>query len=191
MEGNKMKDFKVNDIQHGMMEVTFNIDDVPYALYPTAATNALGDLVSALAAVHPLCDTTQWKFEKSYPANYVFWDQNAIVTEWKFTLEDDTLYIRVQDQAKGIGYNTSRHVLHETTIETDLTSFTTMIVREMDRIIKQYGILGYRQHWQEHTFPIDSYLALKQAMLKDCSFGVNNKEQTSLDEEVAILLATI
>lgn len=191
MEGNKMKDFKVNDIQHGMLEVTFNIDGVPYALYPTAATNALGDLVSALAAVHPLCDTTKWSFEKSYPANYVVWDQNAIITEWKFTLEGDTLAIRMQDQAKGIGYNTSRHVLHETTLKVDITDFSTMIVREMDRIIKEYGILGYRQHWQEHTFPIDSYLALKQAMLKDRSFDVNKEDQTSLDEEVAILLAEI
>lgn len=70
--------------------------------------------------------------------------------------------------------------------------FVLCVIKEVDRVIKQRGILGYRQEWQNYTFPMDGFLALKYAYLYKKPFEITKKNSgTSLEEELSLLLLAI
>ncbi|WP_419394106.1 hypothetical protein [Cytobacillus praedii] len=74
----------------------------------------------------------------------------------------------------------------------NFNEFILCVVKELDRVIKQRGILGYRQEWQNYTFPVDGFLALKYACLYNKPFEITKSQSgTSIDEELHLLIKNI
>ena len=42
-----------------------------------------------------------------------------------------------------------------------LSDLLTEIIKEMDSLLTNHGIVGYRETWAAHDFPLSSYLKLK------------------------------
>ena len=75
------------------------------------------------------------------------------------------------------------------------TDFIQCIVDEMDSILKEYGLVGYRKTWYSHDFPISTYLKLKNYLMDGRGFQVehierypgNEYSKSELQKELALL----
>jgi hypothetical protein len=77
-------------------------------------------------------------------------------------------------------------------VKRNFDEFVLSVVKDLDRIIKERGILGYRQEWQRYSFPMDAFLALKHACLYKKPFEITKKASgTSLEEELTLLLKEV
>ena len=60
--------------------------------------------------------------------------------------------------------------------------FINCIIQEASKILKQYGLVGYRETWYEHDFPISSYLKLKYYLITGKKFQVEHIERYPYNE---------
>lgn len=81
----------------------------------------------------------------------------------------------------------------------DFRVFTTVIVREIDRIVKEFGLLGFRANWINDNggfmqFPLSSFLRLKYYLLYNKVLWIQLEGKTenwSLKEEIDLLDAEV
>ncbi|MFL0363080.1 hypothetical protein [Bacillus sp. PK3_68] len=186
--------FAYTNIKSGSATCVLEINDQRLEFYPTFHSDALGDLVTYLASVHPLCKLS-WKEGAFHKRNGgIEWQTGPFLLRWEFKRDFEDLEIiitEIQNPLVDRIKNTDlpREVLKA---KCNFDEFVFCIVKELDRIIKQRGILGYRQEWQNDTFPLDGFLALKHACLYNKPFEISQKRNgTSLEEELNLLMKNI
>lgn len=55
--------------------------------------------------------------------------------------------------------------------------FVKMVIKEADKILLRYGIVGYQNLWAEHEFPLSSYLQLKYILMEADKISLQTKEK--------------
>jgi hypothetical protein len=186
--------FSYVDIRSGSATCNFEINNKKFEFYPSFHSDALGDFVSYLASVHPLCKLS-WKEGAFNKINGgINWHIGPLLLCWEFKRDYEDLEITITEKQNFIVERNQNRNLPRELLKTkcNFDEFVYCVVKELDRVIKQRGILGYRQGWQNDTFPIDSFLSLKYAYLYKKPFEITKKDSgTSLEEEVNLLLKAI
>lgn len=184
-------EFSYIDIRSGNATCIFEINNQGFEFSPTFHSDALGDFVSYLASVHPLCKLS-WKEGAFHKRNGgIEWMDGPFLLRWEFKrdFEDVEIIItRMQNPMIDRKKNTNfpKQLLKT---KCNFNEFVYCVVKELDRVIKQRGILGYRQEWQSYAFPLDGFLALKYACLYNRPFEITKKDSgTSLEEELNLLI---
>lgn len=143
---------------------------------------------------NPLCKLN-WKegaFRKKNGG--VLWCTSPRALRWEFKRDFEELTITITEYKdyylrEGEQFDKGILILKTTC---SFQEFVGCVVKELDRVIKERGILGYRQQWQRDTFPLDGFLALKHAYLYNKPFEFTKKNSgTSLEEEIKLLLVEI
>ena len=182
--------FSYVNIKSGNATCVLEINEQKFEFYPTFHSDALGDFVSYLASIHPLCKLS-WKEGAFHKINGgIEWHTGPYLLRWEFKRDFEDLEIIITEVQNPIVDRKMNTNLPKTVLKTkcNFDEFVLCIVKELDRIIKQRGILGYRQEWQNSTFPVDGFLALKYACLYKKPFEITKKDSgTSLDEELTLL----
>ncbi|CAG9620419.1 hypothetical protein [Sutcliffiella rhizosphaerae] len=148
--------FSYIDIKSGNATCIFEIDKKKFEFYPSFHSDGLGDFVTYLASVHPLCKLS-WKdgaFHKTIGG--IHWDAGPFLLFWEFKRDFEDLTITITEKQNfKVEQTKIPHLPREIIKATcDFEEFVICVVRELDRIINLRGILGYRQEWQNHTFPL-------------------------------------
>jgi len=81
----------------------------------------------------------------------------------------------------------------------DFKTFLTVILKQIDNLVKEYGLLGFRANWLHSTeshmqFPVSHFLELKHYLLYGKMLYLNKEgttEDWSLKEELELLNAEI
>lgn len=124
------------------------------------------------------------------------WESEATGTEIVFKLiDEDNLHIKV------IGFeNLSLKLNPEVNIETTCSynEFLKTVIKEIDRLIKKYGIVGYRETWYEHDFPLSTFLKLKHYILNLNKYPIimidylgDELAKTDLQNDIQLLMMEI
>ncbi|WP_102275532.1 hypothetical protein [Cytobacillus massiliigabonensis] len=186
--------FSYDDIKSGNATCVLEINNQKFEFYPTFHSDALGDFVTYLAAIHPLCKLS-WKEGAFHKINGgIEWHTGPMLLCWELKRDFDELEITITETLNP-NIERKKNINLPITIfkaKVNFNEFVLCVVKELDRIIKQRGILGYRQEWQNYTFPLDGFLALKYACLYNKPFEITKKKSgTSIDEELNLLIKNI
>ncbi|GGE61302.1 hypothetical protein [Priestia taiwanensis] len=186
--------FSYDEIRSGNAVCTLEIDNQTFTFHPAFHTDALGDFVTYLASVHPLCKLS-WKDGAFHKTNGgITWRTNPVLTRWEFRRNFEDLQMTITEiQNPMIDEKKNKKLPRKVVTTTcNFNEFVLCVVKELDRLIKRRGLLGYRQAWQTHTFPLDAFLALKHACLYNRPFELTkNHSGTSLEEELVLLMKDI
>lgn len=186
--------FSLTDIKSGNATFIFEINDKKFEFHPSFHSDAVGNFVSYLASIHPLCKLS-WKEGAFHKINGgIEWHTGPYLLNWELKRDFEDLEIIITEKQnfmieRKVNTNLPRKLL-KTRCKFD--DFVLCVVKELDRVIKQRGILGYRQEWQNYSFPMDGFLALKHACLYKKPFEITkNNSGTSLEKELNLLLIDI
>ena len=186
--------FYYDDIRSGNATCTFEINDKKMVFSPSFHSDALGDFVTYLASIHPLCKLS-WKegaFNKRNGG--IEWQTGPYLLCWEFKRDFEDLEITITEKQNFIVERKVTDKLPRKILQTkcNFEEFVLCVVKELDRVIKQRGVLGYRQEWQYYTFPLDGFLALKYACLYKKPFEITKKNSgTKIKDEINLLLSPI
>ncbi|MBA9029458.1 hypothetical protein [Peribacillus huizhouensis] len=161
--------FQYNLNGSGWAEGFIEVNSQRCEFNPSYLTNALGDLLDSLVEL-----LTYEPNPKKKIFNTVFFDWNEEPTglEWVLTrLEDEkvSLFIKSFDDIDLKKDEQGTVVIN--TICT-LSELITEITKEVDNLLTKHGIVGYRETWEMHDFPLSSYLKLKHFLNGDTQFQV-------------------
>ncbi len=112
-------------------------------------TNFLDDLMKALLYVNG-----DWEWDEF--CNKFRAELEPAVEDWELSVSKGVLEICIKTYA----CEQSRQIKAENTIKVDCAEFLAAFVAEMERVIKYYGLIGYRENWS-YEFPLSLFLRLK------------------------------
>ncbi len=112
-------------------------------------TNFLDDLMKALLYVYG-----DW--EQDELCNKFRAELEPAVEDWELSVSQGVLDINIKTYA----CEQSRQIKAENTIKIDFVEFLAAFVVEMERVIKYYGLVGYRENWS-YEFPLSLFFRLK------------------------------
>ena len=129
-------------------------------------TNFLNDFMETLLCTHGGLEpyTYKDKFRTEF---------EPAVEDWHICREQNKLFIDI----KCYECAESDKVESEIHLTFDFYEFLSEFVQEMDRILKCYGLVGYRENWS-YDFPIGLYL-----MLKNICKGKNRLAISEIDPD--------
>ena len=91
---------------------------------------------------------------------YLFWECESYQYSLEFVLNpDQTITINISycpDIFAGIHTESELQL----SIQTNLKSLMENMLEEMKKILLTYGFVGYRKRWQQHDFPVATFLKL-------------------------------
>ena len=121
------------------------------------------------------------------------WCYTGYILCWEFKRDFDELEIIITETQNPIADRKKNPNLPRTVLKTkcNFNEFILCVVKELDRVIKQRGILGYRQEWQNYTFPVDGFLALKYACLYNKPFEITKSQSGTSIEFLVWLLGSL
>jgi hypothetical protein len=151
-------------------------------------TNALDDFLSALIHVITACVPND-----EFKSQTIFeWYAEPSGTMWILRMVDDAnLHIKI------VSYIDIDLKLEPET-EIDCTCRTIdlveTVVRSMDLLIKTHGIVGFRECWYAHDFPLSHFLKLKNFYITRTNFNVTRYEdkgcellKTDINKDIELL----
>lgn len=151
-------EFKYSLTGHGWAEGFIKINSLEYEFVASDLTkpledmlNAIINLIPSLVLAHQCLDSTSF-----------VWEEEPACTEWRMKLlKEDTLQLKVLycEDSLNPEFNT---IIDE---PCNLMDFISAIIKELDNILDNYGVLGFKQTWGTHEFPISGYLKLKSFLL--------------------------
>lgn len=134
-------------------------------------TNALKDLIEGIMSLIPECVREdevkdQISFEWHSEPGGSIWNIKSINSgKLHIVIESyEDIYLKVG----------KRITLDEIC---DKTDFAKCITGELSSILKKYGLVGYRETWYEHDFPISAYLKVKNFLVTGQNFQVEHIER--------------
>lgn len=138
----------------GWADFYIEINSQRFSFSPGYLTDALGGILNAIKEIHPLFDTEG--DYKEYGSHYT-WNAEPNVLEWNLKyIDNEKILINLthfeDDEEEGIV------VLNE---ECLYDVFLNEVLREVELILVEYGIVGYKEMWYENEFPLSSFLELK------------------------------
>ncbi|WHY69485.1 hypothetical protein [Neobacillus sp. SuZ13] len=138
----------------GWASFNIEINSQSYSFSPGYLTDALGGILNAIKEIHPLFDTEG--DYKEYGSNYT-WDAEPAILKWNLKyIDNEKILINLtyfeDDEEDGVV------VLNE---ECLYDVFLKEVLREVELILVEYGIVGYKEMWVENEFPLSTFLELK------------------------------
>ncbi|MEH6943784.1 hypothetical protein V7014_18465 [Bacillus sp. JJ722] len=154
----------------GWANCHIEIDSKQCSFSPSYLTNALGDLLQALLEINPLYT------EEAYIVNgtHFFWDEEPEQIEWNFRyLFDGKMSLRVTSHKEV----SDTEILEKVELSTNCSydEFLGEVLNEVERILKEYGIIGYKNMWIEHDFPLSTFLQLKYYLENRTEFPITKR----------------
>ncbi|WP_210608493.1 hypothetical protein [Priestia flexa] len=171
---------------YGWAKALIEVDATKLEFTPSYLTDAFGDLLRSFVSL--LIDEEE--------EVTVLWNEEPDEIEWMFVRKNGnelsiqiTLYEENYETGKAKG-----KVLLNT--ECLFINFVHEVINQADQLLSTNGILGYRNIWEMHEFPISSYLQLKD-FLQNGSITIEKKvdsqrvnyndEQSDLQKELRFL----
>jgi hypothetical protein len=133
-------------------------------------TDALGDLLNSLVKINPLYT------EKVYRDNGVhfFFDNEPSGTDWHMKHQgNDEMFIEVTSYSD-VSFSEEAKLEIQTVCSYD--EFLLNVMYVVEKILKEYGIVGYKEMWIEHEFPLSAYLKLKCYLDTKTKFPLEHKK---------------
>lgn len=112
-------------------------------------TDFMDDFMLALLTVHG--DWPEDEGKNRFKA-----ELEPAIDRWTVSKEQDELHINI----KTYGDVLSKSVDEEINLTCDYYDFLNDFIKEMDRVLSCYGLIGYRENWT-YEFPLSLYLKLK------------------------------
>jgi hypothetical protein len=139
----------------GWAECNLNLNGKDLSFYPGYLTDALGDLLQSLLDINPFY-TEELYLENGSEFD---WDEEPIRSEWHFHyLGDDHMSLKLT--IINDNYGSEDHVT-EIYEEFSYSHFLNVVIIAAEEVLKEYGIVGYKNMWLEHEFPLSIFLKLK------------------------------
>ncbi|MEH7501586.1 hypothetical protein V7152_05995 [Neobacillus drentensis] len=154
----------------GWAQCELEINLKKYSFGAGYLTDALGDFLKTLLNINPLYT------EEVYIENgaQFFWDEEPRGTEWHFRyLGDDKMSLEITEY-EDISSSFEPKIMLQT--ECSYTEFLIQVMSEAARILNEYGIVGYKEMWYEHEFPLSSFLKLKYYIKNNSKFPLENRK---------------
>ena len=144
---------------NGWAEGFIEINSQRCEFNPSYLTNALGDLLDSLAKLLTFQLNSN---KKKFNTVFFDWNEEPNGLEWVLTrLEDEKVSLLIKSYADIDSKKDEQGAVVVNTICT-LSDLLTEIIKEMDSLLTKHGIVGYRETWAAHNFPLSSYLKLKR-----------------------------
>ncbi|WP_088044285.1 hypothetical protein [Bacillus sp. EAC] len=146
--------FEYKLISTGWAIFNIEINSQSFSFSPGYLTDALGGVLNAIKDIHPLFDTRgDYKEDGS---NYS-WDAEPDILKWNFKyLDNENLLIVLTHFVDDEG---DWEVVLNEVCPYDV--FLKEFLREVELILVEYGIVGYKEMWHENEFPLSTFLELK------------------------------
>lgn len=144
-------------------------------------SNPLDDMLSGLAG---LLTTPSQLWDEENAAHFVWYcDEESY--NWALRLnKDNSLDIKISQSCDFLGEE-----LEMVNGTCALPDFVFCIVSELDRFIKQVGLLNYQQQWQAYEFPLTYFLFLKKYLIDNGLWVVEeDNAKNILSDEMRLLL---
>ncbi|WP_051529986.1 hypothetical protein [Anoxybacteroides tepidamans] len=146
------------------------IDDQKRSLTAGYLTDALGDLLEALLNLNPLY--TQAVYLKH--GRYFMWEAEPDGVQWHLRRVDkEKISIKITYYEDTSLYTGEREELDA---ECSYDEFLKEVMREAESIFKEYGIVGYKENWIEHEFPLSTFLQLKYYLDTKTKYPINRND---------------
>ena len=175
--------FTYNLVETGRGKGLFKINDQIMEFETTQASNPLRDLLQAMVTII------------QSPSH--LWDEkNNAVVEWY--CDKCLLLIDISSpDGKTIHLNLTytSGPFEEEVATTNascilpLKSFYLAIIKELDQLIKQKGLLNYTQIWQKDEFPLTFFLILKKYLINWKEWKLGIMDSDILESEFTMILA--
>jgi hypothetical protein len=138
-------------------------------------TNALGDLLQALLNINPFYTEEVYA---DYGSNF-FWDAEPNGTELHLRyLGDDKMFIKATS-FEDVG--DAENPIVELKTDCSYDKFLCEVINEVEQILNEYGIVGYKKMWIEHDFPLSTFLQLKYYLEHKLEFPITKNTACSSD----------
>lgn len=179
----------------GWMEARMRCGRRTLTLYPSYASNVLGELLESTLALIESTGIMEEHPEKGppyeAPLQWRFgWDCEPGEFSGELTFLSATqLRISLSEVHRG-EKKTKRTLLFETEMSSKVWS--EMLLSNATRILRRHGLAGYRAAWINHEFPVGLYLRLlsyrkSQFRLGSAPDDFDPAERTSLSRELRLL----
>ncbi|WP_421381730.1 hypothetical protein ACOJQI_20885 [Bacillus salacetis] len=135
---------------------------------PSYLTDVLGDLLDGL--VYLLITTAPNR--KRSPSFTIIMDEEPSGLEWEFTLVNEKnmqLLIKAFEDMCSKESDQGEIVIETTCNSND---FLSEVIKELEVLIKKHGIIGYKETWAQHEFPLSSFLRLKHYLKQEQDFEI-------------------
>lgn len=154
----------------GWANCHIEINSKEHSFTPSYLTNALGDLLQALLEVNPLYT------EKAYAddGSGFFWDEEPEEIEWNFRyLDDGKMLLRITSYEAV----SDTEILKKVALSTECSydKFLGEVLNEVEKILEEYGIVGYKNMWIAHDFPLSAFLQLKYYLENRIGFPITKR----------------
>jgi hypothetical protein len=152
-------------------------------------TDALDDFLKSIISITPSCVPND---ELQQHSTFQFYAEPS-GTEWLLKrVNDDILSVQITS------YSDIDHKIEpvkEMEFEIPIVEFVGCIVKVLDVLIKTHGLVGFRECWCEHDFPLTSFLKLKNYYLTQTNYDVTEYEEkgcqlskTNINLDIQLLL---
>jgi hypothetical protein len=120
------------------------------------------------------------------------WDSEPAVHLWRMErISKDKVQIDITCYEYGIKTDPGKKEFSE---ECDFNEFIKEVVKALEALLKDHGIIGYRKQWYAQDFPLSSYLQLKYYLMNEKGFPTkisnpdewNRKVESNINEELEI-----
>jgi hypothetical protein len=175
--------FKYKLSETGKAKGYFELGNENLPFEATNASNPMGDLLKAMVSL------------VQEPA-HLWGEINATAVEW---YSDESIFILEfsSNDGKALHLSITRNsapfgeqvptVTITGTIE--MEQFYLTIIKELDEMIKQMGLLNYAQMWQNDEFPLTYFLLLKKYLIEWKRWSPSLDESDILESEFMIALS--
>ncbi|PEL06485.1 hypothetical protein [Bacillus sp. AFS017336] len=148
----------------GWTNFNIEINTKSFSFDPGYLTDALGGILNAIKKIHPLFDP-DGDFKEH--GSYYMWDAEPDILRWNLKyLDNENILINLiycdDEEVETV-------VLNE---ECPYDVFLKEVLREVEMILVEHGIVGYKEIWHAHEFPLSTFLELK--------FYLENKQRFPL-----------
>jgi hypothetical protein len=139
----------------GWAECNLNVSGKDYSFSPGYLTDALGELLQSLLDINPFY-TEELYVEKG---SEFLWDEEPIRSEWHFHyLGEDKMSLKLTIIDDNCCMEDRVTEIYE---ELSYSKFLELVLNAAEGILKEYGIVGYKNMWLMHEFPLSIFLKLK------------------------------
>lgn len=183
------------------MEFTYTLNSIGWAtvylkignseiyITPSYLSKSLTDLVRSIEVLLPECTAA----DEVQNIVRFDWNSEPAIDSWKIQrISQEKIKIEIMCYKDGIETAPGELVFRE---ECKLIEFITEVVRALEALLEQHGIIGYRKQWCAEEFPLSSYLQLKHFLLNKSGFPLTihnpdewlEKIESKLQEELKLI----
>lgn len=175
--------FAYNLVETGLARGYFKINNQAIEFETTNASNPLSDLLQAMVSIIQ-APSHLWDEENS--AVVEWYCDKCILTIGIASPDGKVIQLSLSRESALFGEETPTVKLKETF---PLQEFYLIIIQELDRLIKQKGLLNYVQTWQKDGFPLTYFLILKKYLINWKVWIPSRMDSDILESEFMMILA--